>query len=103
MMRPHRFALILVAIAAAVDLMIAAGLDLSARRFRKAIPLTPSEGLAVVRLDREVYAAARPDFADLRIARDGEEVPFVLETNAAASERQERLAEIVNQSVLPSV
>src|SRR5258708_1087111 len=98
MMRLDRFVLILLAVAA-----FGAGLDLSTRRFRKAIPLTPGEGLAVVKLDREVYAAARPDFADLRVARDGEEVPLVLETNAGASERQERLAEIVNQSVARSV
>ena len=57
----------------------AAPLDLSAWKYRKRIPLTPGDGLAVVKLDREVYKDAQKTFAELRVVRDGEEVPWVLD------------------------
>ena len=57
----------------------AAPLDLSAWKYRKRIPLTPGDELAVVKLDREVYKDAQGTFVDLRVVRDGEEVPWVLD------------------------
>jgi hypothetical protein len=54
----------------------AAPLDLSAWKYRKKIPLTPGDGLAVVNLDREVYMGAGFDLSDIRVVRDGTEVPF---------------------------
>ncbi len=62
---------------------MAAPLDLSQWRYRKRIALTPGDGLAVVKLDREVYIGSRAEAADLRVVRDGQEVPFVLRTAAA--------------------
>lgn len=58
----------------------AAPLDLSAWKYRKRIALTPGEGLAVVKLNREVYLGAEFDLDDLRVVRDGAEVPYVRET-----------------------
>jgi hypothetical protein len=58
----------------------AAPLDLSAWKYRKRIPLTPGKGLVVVKLDREVYAANGTRHYVLRVVRDGEEVPYVLES-----------------------
>jgi hypothetical protein len=55
----------------------AAPLDLSAWKFRKRIPLTPGDGVAVVRLDKDVYAAIGSRYYKLRIYRDDEETPFV--------------------------
>src|SRR4029079_19091858 len=51
----------------------------------------------------DVTAGSRADLADLRVSRDGEEVPFVLETVAEVTGRAERVAEIFNQSVIPAV
>lgn len=53
----------------------AAPLDLSAWKYRKKIRLTPGDGLAVVKLDREVYMGAAPGLSDIRVIRDGAEVP----------------------------
>ena len=58
----------------------AAPLDLSAWKYRKRIPLTPGDGLAAVKLDREVYLGSQFDLDDLRVIRDGVEVPYVRET-----------------------
>jgi hypothetical protein len=60
----------------------AAPLDLSAWKYRKRIPLTPSGEMAVVKVDRETFTGAAFDLADLRVVRDGIEVPYYLETLA---------------------
>src|ERR1700678_243714 len=60
----------------------AAPLDLSAWKFRKRVPLTPSGEMAVVKVDRETFTGAAFDLADLRVVRDGIEVPYYLETLA---------------------
>jgi len=98
MIRPRSLILFVVAIAA-----FGAGFDLSTRRFRRPIPLSPGDKPALVKLDRDVYSGSRADLADLRILRDGDEVPFVLETVAEVTGRAERVAEIFNQSVIPAV
>ncbi len=72
MNRASKFLLIFGVIASA------APLDLSAWKYRKRIPLTPGGGVAVVKLDREVYTGARQSFTDLRIIRDGEEVAWTM-------------------------
>ncbi|HVO96938.1 MAG TPA: hypothetical protein VMT15_02685 [Bryobacteraceae bacterium] len=51
--------------------------DLSAWKYRKKIPLTPGDGIAVIKLDKEVYAAVGSRYDKLRIYRDHEEVSFV--------------------------
>src|SRR5580693_1077298 len=61
-------------------LATAGPLDLSAWKYRKRIPLTPGEGLAVVKLDKEVYAEIGDLAWSLRVLRDQEEVPFVFKT-----------------------
>ncbi len=58
----------------------AAPLDLPAWKYRKRIPLTPGDGLAVVKLDREVYIGAQSDLGDVRVVRNGAEVPFYWQT-----------------------
>jgi hypothetical protein len=71
MTRASKYFLLLLAM-----LVSAAPLDLSAWKYRKRIPLTPGDGLAVVKLDREVYMGAEFDLGDIRVVRDGTEVPF---------------------------
>lgn len=53
-------------------------LDVSAWKFRKAVKLTRA-GAQQLELDLEVLARAQPDFQDLRLLRDGNQLPYILE------------------------
>ncbi|MEO7413256.1 MAG: hypothetical protein ABIZ81_07850 [Opitutaceae bacterium] len=55
-----------------------APLDTNEWKFSKAISLARS-GVQELELDPEVLAGARADFADLRLLRDGNQIPYVLE------------------------
>ena len=83
----------------------AAPLDLTQWKYRKRIPLTPGEGLAVVKLDREVYAAIGSRYYKMRVFRDREEVPFIF-TNPngpGLDDRTPTTEQILDQSVVPGV
>ncbi len=83
----------------------AAPLDLSQWKYRKRIPLTPGDGLAVVTLDREVYAAIGSQYYKIRVFRDREEVPFVFGFLGAGpiTDRVVTTEEILDQSIVPDV
>lgn len=53
-------------------------LDLAAWRFRKPLTMTRA-GAQQVELDLDVLAHAQSDFADLRLVRDGRQLPYVLQ------------------------
>ena len=53
-------------------------LDVAAWKFRKAVKLTRA-GAQQLELDLEVLARAQPDFQDLRLLRDGNQLPYILE------------------------
>jgi hypothetical protein len=76
---------------------LAAEFEASAWKFRRQLAAEP--GLAAMRLDRAVYAAARTDLSDLRVIRGtGEETPYVLETLSESYEDREAVAEILDRS-----
>ena len=81
----------------------AAPLDLSAWKYRKRIPLTPGDGLAVVKLDREVYVGSANAVADLRVVQDGQEVPFVLRMNGPPDSLNLVEESLLDRSVVPGV
>ncbi|MGA3190155.1 MAG: DUF3999 family protein [Bryobacteraceae bacterium] len=81
----------------------AAPLDLSAWKYRKRIPLTPGDGLTIVKLDREVYTGSSNWLADLRLIRDAQEIPFVLRTLGAQPEPVVEVEELLDRSVVPGV
>src|ERR1035438_2146534 len=82
----------------------AAPLDLSTWKYRKRIPLTPGDGLAVVKLDREVYAAIGSRFYKMRVLRDREEVPYIFGgPERSLTDRVVTPEEILDQSILPDV
>ena len=58
-------------------------------------------GIGVVRLTPEIYVGAQPNLADLRIVRNGEEAPYVIETLTGAVENTEISPAVLNQSVVP--
>ena len=53
-------------------------LDVAAWKFRKPVKLTRA-GAQQLELDLEVLARAQPDFQDLRLLRDGNQLPYILE------------------------
>jgi len=53
-------------------------LDVAAWKFRKTVKLTRA-GAQQLELDLEVLARAQPDFQDLRLLRDGNQLPYILE------------------------
>lgn len=53
-------------------------LDVSAWTYRKPVTVTRS-GVQQLELDPEVLSRAQPDFADLRLLHDGDQVPYILE------------------------
>lgn len=60
-----------------------APLDTKAWSYRKAVQITRA-GVQELELDPEALARSRPDFADLRLLRAGNQVPYVLEQPALA-------------------
>ena len=81
----------------------AAPLDLSAWKYRKRIPLTPGDGLAVVKLDREVYAANGTRHYVLRVVHDAEEVPYVLESRAPGPPGAGAPDDMFDEVIVPGV
>ena len=57
---------------------VGTSLDVQAWKFRKALKLT-RVGAQQLDLDLDVLAHAQPGFQDLRLLRDGKQIPFVLE------------------------
>jgi hypothetical protein len=60
-----------------------APLDTKDWLYRKPVALTHA-GVQELELDPEALARARPDFADLRLLREGNQIPYVLEQPALA-------------------
>jgi hypothetical protein len=69
---------------------------------RKVAASAPGQ-VCVVPLDRAVYASSRADLADIRVARDGAEVPYVIETRTGSVEETELRPAILDHSVVPGV
>jgi hypothetical protein len=63
----------------AASVLLRADFDPARWKWRHPLPLPTSPELYVVGFESDVYRTARPDFADVRIVRDGAEVPYVLE------------------------
>lgn len=77
--------------------------DFTAARwqFRRSLPVERPQPVCAVRLDRVTYAAARADLADLRVLREGDEIPYVLETLSGGSEYHEMQPEMLNKAAVP--
>jgi Protein of unknown function (DUF3999) len=78
----------------------AAPLDLSAWKYRKRIPVTAGAGVAIVNLDRDVFVAGEPDGHDVRVIRDGIEVPYEEEVLGQEEDHGLVLARIFDLSVV---
>jgi hypothetical protein len=70
-------------------------------QFRREMTVLQAQQNCVVPLDRTVYEDARSDLADLRVVRDGQEIPYVIETLTGSLEQAELRPEILDRSVVP--
>ena len=81
-----------------VALLARADFDASKWKFRR--PLEGGgAGLGAVVLDRNVFAGARADFADLRVLLNGRELPWVLEVRVTPEGEQPRSAAFLDRGV----
>ena len=60
-----------------------------------------SNGIASIKLTRDVYVRSRADLADLRVVRGGEEIPYLIEVRTGSIEFREIEPAVINQSVIP--
>ncbi len=87
-----------------VVLLAAVGLlrgDFSASdwKLRRAVLGDGSSALAVVKLDRAVFVGTGANLADLRLIRDGRELPYVLETGSEGQTLSRRSGNVVDRAV----
>ena len=68
---------------------------------RRPLQPTPGAGVSVAVVDQTVYAGSRERLLDLRLVRNGGEVPYVLERLAPAQETKEFQPKVLNQEVVP--
>ena len=68
---------------------------------RRSLAAGEAQQVSAVTLDRAVYAGAQMGLADLRLVREGVEVPYVLETLSGSAEERELRPEILDRSVVP--
>jgi len=81
--------------------LLAIAFDPAPWKYRAAVRVLEPGRLCVLPVERTLYARMRRDLADLRIVRDGQEIPYVIETLTGALEEHECSPEIMNQSVVP--
>ncbi len=82
--------------------VLAAALDTSRWQYEASIDVPPgTSGIAAARLTRDVYVRSQPGLDDLRIMRDGEEIPYLIETRSGAVENSEIEPIVIDKSVVP--
>jgi hypothetical protein len=84
------------------SLLAGAGFENSRWKFHIPVRVPESGRLCVIPFDRQLYSRMRPDLGDLRVVRDGEEIPYVIETMAGSVQQHECAPGILNKSVIPS-
>src|SRR5213078_1331380 len=67
-----------------LSLLPGAGFDGARWKFRAPVRVLESGRLCVIPFDRTLYARMREDLGDLRIIKDGEEIPYLIETLAGS-------------------
>ncbi len=81
---------------------LAGALDTSRWQYQAQIEAPPgSIGIAAVRLTRDIYVRSQPSLGDLRVARDGDEVPYLIETHSGTIQDVEVEPALLDKSVAP--
>jgi hypothetical protein len=82
-------------------LLLRADFDVHHWQYRRTIAVTEPRRVSVLTLDPGIYACAQADLADLRLVRDGQEIPYVLERLSGRVEDTELPTRILDRSVDP--
>ena len=70
---------------------------------RRPVQTAPGAAVSTLTIDQTVYAGSRERLLDLRLVRNGAEVPYVLDTLAPTYETKEFQPKVLNQAVVPGV
>jgi hypothetical protein len=98
MTRAPKFLLIFAMLASA------APLNLSTWKYRKKVSMATGDGLAVVRLDKEVYAAIGSRYYKMRVYRESEEIPYIFGSpDRVLDDRIVTPEHVFDQSIVPNV
>src|SRR5678816_3119584 len=60
-----------------------------------------SIGIAAIRLTRDIYVRSQPNLGDLRVTRENDEVPYLIDTRSGAVEDAEVEPTVLDKSVVP--
>ena len=85
----------------AIAAPLLAGLDDREWQYQRKLTVVTAERLHAVVLDRAIYTGAQPGLADLRLALQGREIPFVLASTAGAATESELAVSEFNRVVVP--
>jgi uncharacterized protein DUF3999 len=69
--------------------LLAAAFDTRRWQFLAPLPAAGAQEVTRAPVSREVFLRARPDLADLRVIRDGEEVPYAIRKSSGTLETRE--------------
>jgi hypothetical protein len=83
------------------SLLQAAGFDNSPWKYLAPVRVLESGRLCVIPFDRTLYSRMRPDLGDLRIVKDNDEIPYVIEAMAGSVEELECRPAVINKAVVP--
>jgi hypothetical protein len=83
------------------SLLQGAGFESAHWKFISPARVPESGRLCVIPFDRGLYTRMRQDRGDLRILKDGVEIPYVIETLAGSVEERECHPEAINKAVVP--
>jgi len=65
--------------------------------FVSSVDVHQPDRINAIPVDRAIYARSRPDLGDLRVTRNGQEVPYVLEASRAQNIVREEPATVINR------
>src|SRR5438132_699760 len=83
---------------------LASALDMDTSRWQYQAPIeTPpgSIGIAAARLTRDIYVRSQPNLGDLRVTRESDDVPYLIETRSGTVEDAEVEPAVLDKSVVP--
>ncbi len=78
----------------------AADFDATRWQYRCRIYVDQPDRMQVLVLNRGIYERSRPDLGDLRVTRNGREVPYLLEALPEKDESREAPAKVIDRAVL---
>jgi len=82
-------------------ILSADGFDSSAWQYRQPFRVPVPDQITTLDLDRAIYPRSRADLGDLRVVRNGLEIPYVIQTLDGKVEQTETEPRVINRGVVP--